>query len=264
MTWNRALLVNKFKALAAHLSISLVLVAIALWLMLWRWFPTPLFDTDGGGIGLKLIVLVDLVLGPLLTFVVFNPAKTRRALAIDFGTIALLQLGAYFYGLHNVHAVRVQAVAYHEGVFYTVTPEPLAEQDIGPGGWEALGPRAPYLVDTREPANGDELAGAGSYALISGLEPYQLHFLYQPYARAAARHWSQGWSLAALEQAHPQVAAAAREWLQDHARAAESVRFYRVEGYFERAVMVIDFQGQWLGGFVADLPVYKAAVKPPT
>lgn len=262
MTWNRALLINKFKALGAHLSISLVLVGIALWLMLGRWFPTPLFHTDGGGIGLKLVVLVDLVLGPLLTFVVFDPAKTRRALAIDFTTIALLQLGAYFYGLHNVYSVRVQAVAYHEGIFHTVTPESLADQEIAADGWDALGKRAPYLVDTREPANPDEVGGVGAFGLLNGLEPYQLHFLYQAYAKAAAANWTRGWSLSALEQSHPEIAAQARDWLQDHDQSADAVRFYRVEGYFERAVLAIDREGRWLGGFEADLPVLPATAAP--
>lgn len=262
MTWNRALLVSKLKALATHLSISLVLVAIALWLMLGRWFPAPLFHTDGGGIGLKLVVLVDLVLGPLLTFVVFDPAKTRKALAIDFTTIALLQLGAYFYGLHNVYSVRVQAVAYHEGVFYTVTPEPLAQQEIAADGWDAFGPHAPYLVDTRQPATDDEAGGIGAYGLLSGLEPYQLHFLYQAYARAAAAHWARGWSQSALEPSHPQIAAQARDWLAAHDQSADSVRFYRVEGYFEPAVLAIDREGRWLGGFEADLPALPVAAAP--
>ncbi|MDP3858244.1 MAG: hypothetical protein Q8Q73_10855 [Stagnimonas sp.] len=255
MRWNRRLLFTKFKALGTHLGISGLLVAVALWLMLVRWLPTPLFHTDGGGIGLKLIVLVDLVLGPLLTFVVFDPAKSRRALGLDFTVIALVQLGAYGYGLHNVHAVRVQALAYYEGAFHTVTPAVLAEQVIEPGGWQPLGARAPYLVDTREPANDDEAGGVGSYALVSGLEPYQLHFLYRPYAEAARQHWSRGWSLAALERQQPEVAAKARAWLQDRDLAAESVRFYRVEGYFENAALVIDAQGRWLGGFAAELPV---------
>lgn len=254
MTWNRALLLDKFKALALHLGISAVLVALALWLMLDRWLPPPLFHTDGGGIGLKLIVLVDLVLGPLLTFVVFDRAKTRRALAVDYTVIVLLQLGAYFYGLHNVYSVRVQAVAYSEGVFHTVTPESFADQTITADGWRPLGPRPPYLVDTREPANADEWGGVTSYALIAGLEHWQLHFLYRPFAAAVSSHWSRGWSLADLESQHPAVAEAARDWLDGRDLESGALRFYPVEGYFRKAVLVIDREGRWLGGFAADLP----------
>ena len=159
MTWNRPLLLAKAKALAAHISISIVLVAIALALMLLRWFPEPLFTTDGGGTGLKLLLVVDLVLGPLLTFVVFNPQKARRLMVLDLTVIALLQLGAYGAGLWSIHSVRVQAVAYHEGQFQAVTADTFADQTIEPGSWQVLGNRPPYLVNVRDPKDGDEAAG---------------------------------------------------------------------------------------------------------
>jgi hypothetical protein len=168
MTWNPALFRAKLKALAAHLSISVVLVSIALWLMLRCWFPAPLFATDGGGIGLKLLLLVDLVLGPLLTFVVFHPSKARRLMVLDLSVIAVLQLAAYTAGLWSIHGVRVQAVAWHEGVFHSVTAPTYADQTIEPGSWEALGPGAPYLVNVREPANGEEAGGITAFGLTQG------------------------------------------------------------------------------------------------
>lgn len=251
MIWNRALLIAKLKALSAHLSISVVLVAIALSLMLLRWFPAPLFSTDGGGIGLKLLLVVDLVLGPLLTFVVFNPTKARRLMVLDLSVIAVLQLAAYGYGLWNIHSVRVQAVAFDEGVFYAVTAPLFKEQKIEAADWEALGPKAPYLVNVREPANGDEAAGVTAFGFTVGLEPYQLQFLYQPLASVPR---PEGWSLAALQAAQPAIANKAARWLQKNALSADSTRFYRVEGFYGKAVLVLDAEGHWRGGFAGDLP----------
>ena len=259
MIWNRSLLIAKFKALAAHLSISAVLVAIALALMLLRWFPAPLFTTDGGGVGLKLLLLVDLVLGPLLTFVVFNPSKARRLMVLDLSVIAVLQLAAYGYGLWNIHSVRVQAVAFDEGVFYAVTAPLFEEQDIAPSDWQALGPKAPYLVNVREPAHGDEAAGVTAFGFTVGLERYQLQFLYQPLA-AVPR--PDGWSLSALQTAHPAVADKAARWLQKKGLSADSMRFYRVEGFYNNAVLVLDAQGHWRGGFAGDLPKLKPSSSP--
>ena len=251
MTWNPDLLRAKLKALAAHLSISVLLVGIALWLMLRHWFPAPLFATDGGGVGLKLLLLVDLVLGPLLTFVVFNPTKARRLMVLDLSVIAALQLAAYGAGLWSIHSVRVQAVAFHEGVFHSVTAPTYADQTIAPQAWQALGPGAPYLVTVREPANGEEASGVMAFALTQGLEPYALQFLYQPLTAAPPG----GWTLAQLQAQQPAVAAKAREWLQSRTGlAADAARFYRVEGFFDSAVLVLDDQGQWRGGFTADLP----------
>lgn len=252
---SRRLLILKLKALFAHLSISAVLVGAALALMLLHWFPPPLFATDGGGIGLKLLVLVDLVLGPLLTFVVFDPAKGKRKMVFDLTVIALFQLGAYGYGLWNIHAVRVQAVAFHEGQFYAVTAARFAEQQIEADGWQPLGDEAPHLVDVREPKDGEESSGVGMFQLVSGLEPYELHFLYQPFdATAATRHWSQGYTLPALRNTQPALADAAQQWLDRKQLAAETVRFYRVTGFYANAVLAIGQDGRWLGGFKGDLP----------
>ncbi len=264
MTFNRPLFVAKLKALAAHLLISVVLVGIALALMWWHWFPAPLFVTDGGGVGLKLLLLVDLVLGPLLTLVVFNPAKGRRQIALDLGVIALLQLAAYGAGLWSIHSVRVQAVAFHQGIFQAVTAPLYKDQTIAPESWDALGAGAPYLVNVREPEPGDEAGGVTAFGFMSGLEPYQLQFLYQPLSAVLPQVRAQGWTLAALQASHPELAVRAGQWLQRHAEvAADQARFYRLEGYYGHAVLVLDGQGRWQGGFRGELPKLTASSPSP-
>ena len=251
MPLDRPLLKLKFKALAAHLSISVVLVGAAVALMWFRWFPAPLFFTDGGGIGLKLLVLVDLVLGPLLTFVVFNPAKGQRKMVFDLAVIALFQLGAYGYGLHNIHTVRVQAVAFHERAFHAVTANRFDEQTIEPPGWAALGDRAPYLVCVREPKDAEEAAGVSAFGFTAGIEPYELQFLYEPFAPVAATVLAQGWTHAELAAVSPDLAAKAERWARREGLgdALAVLRFYRVEGFYENAVLVLDGEGRWRGGF---------------
>ena len=254
MAISRSLLILKFKALTTHLSISLVLVGIALALMLLQWFPPPLFGTDGGGIGLKLLILVDLVLGPVLTFIVFNPAKGRRQMMFDLGVIAVFQLVAYGYGLWSIHSVRVQALAYHEGQFYSVTASRYAEQEIAANGWHSLGEGAPYVVNTRKPESGEEGAGVAAFGFMSAIEPYELHFLYEPFAKAVACQSGTGYTLAELESGQPQLADAARQWLARKGLDGKALRFYPVTGFYNSAVLALDAEGQWLGGFAGALP----------
>lgn len=262
MKLDKSLIVQKFKALAAHLSISTVLVGIALWLMLKLWFPTPLFTTDGGSLGLKLLLLVDLVLGPMLTFVVFNPQKARRLMVLDLSVIAILQLGAYGYGLSNIHSVRVQAVAFHDGQFDSVTADRFAEQEIKPGDWQALGAGAPYIVNVREPLPGEESSDVFAFGFTAGLEPHQLQFLYTPLRSAADTVWQAGSSLAQLRAQRPVLADTAQRWLEKQGQSAEAVRFVRLQGFYDVAVLVINQRGEWLGGFAGDLP--KKPLKPLT
>lgn len=251
MAWNRTLLTAKLKAVAAHLGISAVLVGIALALMMVLWFPAPLYATDGGGTGLKLLLLVDLVLGPLLTFVVFNPAKRRRLMVIDLGVIAALQLAGYGAGLYSIHSVRVQALAFYQGQFQSVTAQDFKSQEIAAGGWTALGDGAPYLVAVRKPETGEEQAGVLTFEMTTGLAPFQLHFLYQPLASAAPEVLARGWTMAELEQADPLAASIAGDWARGKGFAApyQRLRFYRVEGFYDQATLVLDTEGRWLGGY---------------
>lgn len=262
MAWNRSLLVSKCKALAAHLSLSALLLGAALAVMFEYWLPAPLFHTSGGGEGLKLLVLVDMVLGPALTFVVFNAAKRRRELLLDLSLIAAIQLAGFGYGLWNIHEVRVQALAYYQGEFHPVPANLFKDQQIEADGWSRLGAGLPYLVDVRE-AQGEEADGVTAFAFMQGLEPQQLHFLYQPFSKAPPEHRQQGRSLSELERQYPAVAVAAKRWLAGQALEATDLRYYRVVDIFGAAVLAIDSSGQWRGGFVAELPAAPSKAEAP-
>ena len=72
------------KASAIHLGICcLVAVAVAA-LVFEFWFPGPYRQLSGGQNLFLLLVGVDVVCGPLLTMVVFDSEKPRRALILDF------------------------------------------------------------------------------------------------------------------------------------------------------------------------------------
>ncbi len=119
---------SKLRAFGAHLSISATAMAVLLWLFVRHWFPLPYFVADGGWQGLRLIVGVDLVLGPLLTLIVYNPCKTRKALVFDYSVIATLQALAFGWGLWTVAAQRTALVVFADGAFYSASADllPLA------------------------------------------------------------------------------------------------------------------------------------------
>lgn len=239
----------KAGALALHLLASTLLVGVALILMRLCWFPEPLFATDGGGTGLKLLLLVDLVLGPLLTVIVFNPKKARRSMVLDLSLIAVLQLAAYGAGLWSIHGVRVQALALHGGVFHSVTADQFKGQFIEAGSWQRLGESSPYRVWVREPKNADETNGVAAFGFVGGLEPYALQFLYEPLASHAQQVLAQGSRLSDLP---PAAAARAQDWVARHRLDATTLRFYRLQGFYDSAVLVMDEQLRWRGGFQAE------------
>ncbi|BFM19707.1 hypothetical protein R50076_07560 [Gilvimarinus japonicus] len=96
----------RFKALLVHLLISSAILLGVVAVIYWWWFPGALIKL-GAMEGLAIIALVDIVLGPLLTFIVFNP--TKKTLKLDLSIIALLQLCGLAYGLLQLESQRVVA-----------------------------------------------------------------------------------------------------------------------------------------------------------
>lgn len=87
---------NRWQAFGIHLIISVLILIALLAVIFFVWFPYDLIFA-GGIDGLKIMMGVDLVLGPLLTLVVFAPGK--KGLKLDLTLIGVLQTTCLFAGL---------------------------------------------------------------------------------------------------------------------------------------------------------------------
>jgi hypothetical protein len=95
-----------FKAMTVHFGLSLLVAAIVALLVFTLWFPYPYRELAGGRELFILVMAVDIVCGPLLTFVLFSPTKPRKELLTDISLIVAIQLLALCYGIWNVWMVR--------------------------------------------------------------------------------------------------------------------------------------------------------------
>lgn len=91
---------NRWQAFATHLFISLLIFLVLLSIIVFLWYP-GVFIHFGGYQGIIIVAGVDLVLGPLLTLIVFN--KTKPSLKMDLSIIACLQLSALSYGVWEIY-----------------------------------------------------------------------------------------------------------------------------------------------------------------
>lgn len=89
-----------------HFAGSLLVAIIVGALVFGAWFPYPFRQLAGGAELFLLIMAVDLVCGPLLTLVLFNPTKPKRELVMDLGLVVLVQIGALVYGVWTLHIAR--------------------------------------------------------------------------------------------------------------------------------------------------------------
>lgn len=87
------------KAFLIHLNASaMALALLTAWLLTVWYAPWPLLSIQGGLEILGLLIVVDLILGPTLTWLVFKPEKSRLMLIFDVSVIVLVQLAAFSYG----------------------------------------------------------------------------------------------------------------------------------------------------------------------
>lgn len=118
-------LVSKRRAFLTHLALSATVVGTVCMLIFFFWYPQPYFAIKGAWNVLRVLIGVDLILGPLLTLVLFRPGKP--GLALDMAMIALIQLSALLYGT---------SVIYQERPYYAVFAvdrfEVLAKKDVEP------------------------------------------------------------------------------------------------------------------------------------
>jgi hypothetical protein len=95
-----------FKAMTVHFGLSLLVAAIVAFLVFTIWYPYPYRELAGGRELFILVMGVDVVCGPLLTFVLFSPTKPKKELLADVSLIVVIQLLALSYGIWNVWLIR--------------------------------------------------------------------------------------------------------------------------------------------------------------
>jgi hypothetical protein len=80
-------IVSRYEACFYHFLISLLVFAGLAYLILYQWYPGFFYAIDGGWEGMRIIVGVDLILGPILTLVVFKAGKP--GLRFDLTMVAI-------------------------------------------------------------------------------------------------------------------------------------------------------------------------------
>ena len=173
---------HRSRAAGIHLSLSFGIAAICAGLVFVLWYPGPYRQLSGGRELFFLVITVDVILGPLLTFAIFKPAKGWPVLRLDLTAIAMLQLAALCYGLATVYQARPAALVFEKDRFRVISAADVYEPELGKGRAEyyRLPLTGPWTLGTRPPKEGNERFDA----ILLGLNGYdvaQRPIFWQPY-----------------------------------------------------------------------------------
>lgn len=121
---------EKFIATTVHFAVTLVFAGIAAALIFLVWYPAPFGKLIGGTELFILVVGCDLVLGPLLSLVVYDSRKSRGKLVLDYSVISVLQVSALVYGVAIVADSRPAYVTFSGDRFEIVPAGDLKPKEL--------------------------------------------------------------------------------------------------------------------------------------
>ena len=169
-------------AFLIHLASSLVIFLIPLYLIVFHWYPPPLFFADGGWRGIKIIVAVYLVIGPLLTLIIYKPGKW--GLKFDLVTIGILQTAALVWGTWSAYAARPVALVYTVNYFTTVSSQQLLDTGFALPKLKSFGNKSPVYIYVDLPQDPQKQLPLLAKSVDSNTPLFLFTDLYKDFAHA--------------------------------------------------------------------------------
>lgn len=169
----------RLKAFLIHLFISFCIAAAVIGVVFFVWYPAPLHTAAGVTQIFLLLLTVDVVLGPLLTLIVYKAGK--KTLIMDLTVIALLQLSALGYGVWTVAEGRPAWLVFGGDRFELVRVPDIDQRNIGTQalysspawtGPQWVGADLPFDLEQRNDIIFESVGG--------GFDIYQRPNLYRP------------------------------------------------------------------------------------
>lgn len=156
-----------------HFFASFLVAACVGGVVLGVWFPGSLREITSGVELFLIVIAVDVVCGPVLTFVLYNPSKSRKKWLLDLGLILLIQLSALAYGMSQLASARPVFVAFEGDRFRVVQALDVNANRLSeaPAELQRLSYSGPKVIGVRVAKSGEADHLASLQMSIQGLHP---------------------------------------------------------------------------------------------
>ena len=248
MKFTKPLLITKLKATGIHISLSLAVFIYLAYQIYYNWYPQPYFSIDGGWQGIRLVAGVDLVLGPLLTFLIFDLSKSRKEIVFDLMTIVTIQFGALAYGVYATYSQRPVAIVIIDDYVLTALMEHYGGSLSSEGVLNQYSDEKPPIIYAHLEQTTAAFAEANRKKIEEKIaEQAQLN-LYRPQSelKNALKERQQ---LANKEIEYYKATDKFNDWLQQNQKTREEVLIARFSGRYGAAWLVFDLEGKYLSYF---------------
>lgn len=170
----------RIKAFTLHLAISALIALAVIAIVFYLWYPAPLHTAVGVTQIFLILLVVDVVLGPLLTLLVYKVGK--KTLVMDLTVIAVLQISALGYGLFTVAEGRPAWLVFAADRFDLVRILDIDERKLDEAALQYRQPSllGPQWVAAVNPTNNDARNDILLESVFAGVDIAQRPNLYQP------------------------------------------------------------------------------------
>jgi hypothetical protein len=247
---------NRWKAFAIHLGISATIGTIVVATMLLVWYPGPFFTAMGGNELVMILLGVDVVLGPLITLVVFDPRKAKRLLRMDLAVIGTLQAAALAYGVYVIAEVRPVYMVFTVDRFDLVAANDLKEAElarVADPEFQGIPWGRPRTIAVKSPTDPKEQIRIIQSAL-AGADLQTFPQYYVKYDALAARALKVSKPAAVLRKRHPDEAALIDRTLADLGRKEGDLRFLPLKARTRDYCVLLDAKTGAVAGFLELVP----------
>lgn len=231
---------SRWKAASLHLALSIVVIGAIGAALIAVWYGWDLFALMGGLRLLTILAICDIVIGPLLTLIVFKSGKP--SLKFDLTVIALLQAAFLAYGLNVMAASRPVFLVAVQDRFEMVFANELDDADLekAPAEFRRRSWAGPITVGGRMATDSKEALDLA----LSGFAGKDVHLLperYVDYATVAPDVALAGKPVSELSQMSPPAAQRVlADALAATGRDEHSVVFLPIISKRGRATMLVE------------------------
>lgn len=112
----------------AHFGISLLVAVFVTVLVYFVWYPQPLATCQGIGHLFFMLLIIDVIIGPLFGLLVYKEGK--KTLKFDLTVVILLQVCAFIYGFYHITQGRPAWIVLGDRVFSVVKNSDIEQNGV--------------------------------------------------------------------------------------------------------------------------------------
>jgi hypothetical protein len=228
---------SRWKAASFHLAISIAIALAVVMAMRFLWYPTPYFEAMGGSGLLMLVVGIDVVLGPLITLIIFNTKK--KSLKFDLLCVAIVQIVALAYGVSTMFQARPVYTVFNKDRFDVIIAADVSDKErakVVDAAFKSLSLTGPQIVAMETPNEMKEV----QRMLESGIDSRAFSQYYVAYESKAKEAAIAAKPLTQIQKTNPAAAEKLKAFLTTKALDESKVGFLPLYTRNEDMTVVLD------------------------